>query len=367
MSKILLIEPFFGGSHQQWAEGWKKYSQHQIEWLTLSGHHWKWRMHGGAVTLAQQFLRMDFCPDWIVASDMLDLSVFLALTRSKTAGIPIAVYFHENQLTYPWSATDQDPQKQQDNHYKFINYTSALVADKCLFNSDYHRKSFLEALPLFLKKFPDHKNLSSIDAVIRKSQVLPLGLDLRKHDANRPVQKSSTQSPMLLWNHRWEYDKNPDVFFNALFELQKQGIAFQLIVLGEQLQQSPLIFAKAKERLKKHILHWGYCQDRTKYSWWLWQADILPVTSHQDFFGGSIIEAVYCDTIPLLPKRLAYPEHFPEQSDFYYQNDEDFLESLIRAIHSFQANSPIKTRHLVQKYDWHSLIERYDELFTLRY
>ncbi len=139
MAKILIIEPFFGGSHKQWAEGWQKHSQHQIKLLTLSAHHWKWRMHGAAVTLADRFLKMDFDPDWIVATDMLDFATFLSLTRKKSNGIATAIYFHENQLSYPWSPADEDKNMQRDNHYMFINYTSALVADLCLFNSSYHR------------------------------------------------------------------------------------------------------------------------------------------------------------------------------------------------------------------------------------
>lgn len=362
MSKILIIEPFFGGSHRQWAEGWQRYSEHGIKLLTLSAHHWKWRMHGGAITLAEQFMEMDFQPDWIVASDMLDLSVFLAMTRPKSDGIPTAVYFHENQLTYPWSATDRDPRKEQDNHYKFINYGSALVADRCLFNSQYHLDSFLEALPLFLRKFPDHRNIKSIEKIRQKSSVLPLGMDLTALD-HHDAKDITDNTPILLWNHRWEYDKNPADFFEALYEMKKQGIPFKLVVLGAELRKVPPVFAEAKEKLKDHTLHWGYCEDRETYRQWLWQADILPVTSNQDFFGGSIIEAVYCDTVPLLPQRLAYPEHFPNCPSFYYKDDDEFTKSLVQLIDTFHTQRPINTQKLVKKYDWNRLIDTYDEIF----
>ncbi len=106
---ILLVEPFFEGSHAAWAEGYQRHSRHRVELLTLTGRFWKWRMHGGAVTLAQRFLESDFCPDRILASDMCDLGTFLALTRERTARLPTAVYFHENQLSYPWSPDDPDP------------------------------------------------------------------------------------------------------------------------------------------------------------------------------------------------------------------------------------------------------------------
>ncbi|MCB0587349.1 MAG: DUF3524 domain-containing protein, partial [Phaeodactylibacter sp.] len=51
---ILLIEPFLSGSHQKWAEGYRAHSRHNVRILSLKGRHWKWRMHGGAATLAEQ-------------------------------------------------------------------------------------------------------------------------------------------------------------------------------------------------------------------------------------------------------------------------------------------------------------------------
>ena len=53
--KILIIEPYFTGSHKKWAQEFQKHSKHDIDFLTLPGRYWKWRMHGGAITLAQKF------------------------------------------------------------------------------------------------------------------------------------------------------------------------------------------------------------------------------------------------------------------------------------------------------------------------
>ena len=131
--RIALLEPFFSGSHKSWAEEYARFSTHEIKIFSLSGHHWKWRMHGGAVTLAEKFLEGNFQPDILLASDMLDLTTFLSLTRDVTHDIPAAIYFHENQLTYPWSPGDKDVSLARDNHYSFINYTSALAASKVFF------------------------------------------------------------------------------------------------------------------------------------------------------------------------------------------------------------------------------------------
>ena len=361
--KIILIEPFFTGSHRQWAEGLQKNSRHEIKVLSLKGRHWKWRMYGGAVALAEQFNALKCLPDLILATDMLDLPTFLALTRSKSASVPVAIYFHENQITYPWPPDDADVKSGRNNQYGFINYTSALVADYVFFNSHFHRNEFLNALPKFLSQFPDQNGLHNIGKIKPKSKVLYLGMDLKRFD---PFENKNKENdvPVLLWNHRWEYDKNPDAFFNVLFKLKKKNIDFKLIVLGKSYYNSPPIFAKAKNELNDKIIHFGYADTFEKYASLLWQSDILPVTSCQDFFGGSVVEAIYCNCLPILPKRLAYPEHLPEQTheECFYENENELYDRLKNKINSFKKGIRHDGQQFVRKYDWGELKNTYDQL-----
>ena len=132
--KILIIEPFYIGSHKNWADNLKLNSEHNIEILCLPGRFWKWRMHGGAITLYKYFKKLKYKPDLILATDMLNLPLFKSLIKIQ---IPTILYFHENQLTYPWSKNDPDLKLNRDKHYAFINYSSALIADKILFNSKF--------------------------------------------------------------------------------------------------------------------------------------------------------------------------------------------------------------------------------------
>ena len=357
---IVLLEPFFSGSHQQWAEGLQKYSRHNIVILSLPGRHWKWRMHGGAVSLAKQFNELNNQPDLILGTSMLDFSTFIGLTKDKSAGIPTAIYFHENQLTYPWSPQDRDVKHKRDNHYAFINYTSAIVADKVFFNSVYHLESFIGALPKFLNQFPDKREKENIDFIQQKSEVLHLGMDLFRFDKFR--HHTVNDEPVLLWNHRWEYDKNPKEFFEILFKLEDEGIKFKLIVLGEQNDMNPPIFDEAKSKLKNRILHWGYAETFEEYARLLWKADILPVTSNQDFFGGSVVEAMYCGCFPVLPNRLVYPEHLSDQQieECLYTDGELFekLRSTIKKWVNQEFSFDVK------RYDWNRIINQYDCTFT---
>ncbi|MCR9288916.1 MAG: DUF3524 domain-containing protein [Bacteroidetes bacterium] len=361
--KILLVEPFFAGSHQKWAEGFQQYSQHEIRLLTLKGRHWKWRMYGGAVSLAKAYMDIPFQPDLILVTDMLDLTTFLALTRTKSYNIPTAVYFHENQITYPWSPKDPDVPLKRDNQYGFLNYTTALAADFVFFNSEYHKNSFLKALPNFLNQFPDRKEVDNIEKIIAKSEVLYLGMDLIKY--NKHYIQSTNDEPTILWNHRWEYDKNPELFFETLIRLKQENLKFKLIILGESYKSSPSIFKEVSQQLSDRIFYTGFTKKFEEYAHYLWQAHILPVTSNQDFFGGSVVEALYCNVYPLLPKRLAFPEHIPTQfhDTHYYHSDEDFYQKLKKIILKFQQPHKLQIfQNFVAKYDWSTLAPEYDKV-----
>ena len=170
---------------------------------------------------------------------------------------------------------------------------------------------------------------------------------------------------VILWNHRWEYDKNPDVFFEALFRIKDDGIDYKLIVLGEAFSKYPKIFDEAKEKLNQHLSHFGYVENKKEYIEWMKLADIVPVTSIQDFFGESLVQAMYYDCYPLVPNRLVFPEHFPveDRSKFVYNSDKELYDRLKKLIQEIEETRKTTTRHYVEKYSWLNIIEKYDKEF----
>ena len=363
MLKILLIEPYYTGSHKKWANDYRRLSNHNVKILSLKGQFWKWRMHGGAVTLADKFNKTNWIPNLIIATDMLDFTTFLSLTRKKTYNIPAIIYFHENQISYPWSPNDIDVKKNRDSHYGFINYSSALSSDHILFNSNYHMNTFVNELNPFLKNFPDHNELDSINIIKRKSKTLHLGLDLKRFDLKKIKKK---EKPSILWNHRWEYDKNPELFFSILEKVKNEGYKFNLIVIGENFSQSPKIFDRAKKDFKDELIHWGYAKTFELYAELLWRADILPVTSNQEFFGISVMEAIYCGNWPILPNRLTYPELLPEvnHKENIYQDEKDLYKKIINAIVNIENIRKTKLSSIASKFSWDIMVPVYDDFFS---
>ncbi len=152
---VLALEPYYGGSHRAFLDGWVRHSRHRWTVLTLPARKWKWRMRHAAVTLADRARehRSDGeAWDVLVTSDMLPLAEFLGLVDRTVRDLPSVVYFHENQLTYP--VRRDDP---RDLHFAMANMTTALAAGQVWFNSAYHRDSFLDALAGLLAQMPDYQ------------------------------------------------------------------------------------------------------------------------------------------------------------------------------------------------------------------
>jgi len=355
--KILLFEPYCGGSHRAWAEGCVAHSRHDVTLLALPARFWKWRMQGGALTLAEQVRALDLAsrPDLILASDMLNLPAFLGLTRGFLAPTPVALYCHENQLTYPFP-----PGEKRDLTYGMINWLSMVAADRVFFNSRYHLEAWFEELPRMLKHFPDYGHLHRIAEVRARSEVLPVGCDLRRFD---PIQPARGSSPLILWNQRWEYDKDPATFFRALVLLADEGLDFRVALAGKNCRQTAPEFAAARERLGARIVHFGYA-DEACYAALLRRADLVVSTAIHEFFGVAVVEAIYCGCCPVLPRRLAYPELIPEQyhAACLYDDFEGLLALLRRYLaYPDQARTVADgLRPAVARFDWSEVGSQYD-------
>jgi glycosyltransferase involved in cell wall biosynthesis len=231
--------------------------------------------------------------------------------------------------------------------------------------------SFLSELPGFLHQFPDHQELGHVDALREKSSVLPLGFEFAKLDAAAAAtpataaEGSDERPPLILWNHRWEYDKNPDEFFEALKIVGAAGIEFEVALLGESFDVIPDCFASAERQFGDRIVQFGYVESYEEYTRWLHRSDILPVTSNQDFFGAAVVEAVYCDCFPLLPDRLAFPELFPAElrPSCFYKDFGDLVRRLGTAIQQIDRLRKISFKNITEAYDWRRMAPVYDATF----
>jgi glycosyltransferase involved in cell wall biosynthesis len=356
MKKTLILEPYFGGSHKNFLEGLMRNVKADYTVITLPARKWKMRMQLSAQWFVEQIGKLSYEKrkyDTVLCSTFVDVAVFRALI-SKLDGwccsAKICLYFHENQFAYPNRIQDTSLY-----HFTSINFNSALSADTIAFNSNFNRTSFVEGCARYLKFASDMKFENVLHEIENKSCVISPGIEFSSIDVK--THNETHAGPVIVWNHRWEHDKNPDLFFKGLQSLKKKNIDFKLIVLGQSFRQSPECFAKAENLFKDEILHFGFVDSYGQYVEQLKRGTIVVSTSDHEFYGISILEAVRAGCRPLLPNRLSYPELFPEE---YLYNDGAFFGQLGTVVQENRQMTKELCVELTDKFSWQELTARYD-------
>jgi glycosyltransferase involved in cell wall biosynthesis len=325
--RILALEPYYGGSHRAFLDTWIRHSRHDWTLHTLPARHWKWRMRGSAVWFADQLKDTPTGRfDAIVTCDMTAVTDLRALLPASLRDLPILCYFHENQLTYPLSPDDW-----RDYQYGITNITSLLAADAVWFNSQAHLDAFRGAARDLLRKMPGFVPDGLLDAfaehalVVYPPVAVPEDLAAPPRDPNEP--------PRILWCHRWEYDKNPEAFAAAVIELDRRGVDFSLVLVGERFRDAPAAFQQMVTAVQPRIAHCGYVADHAEYLRLVASCDWVVSTAIQENFGIAVVEAMLAGCAPILPHRLSYPEITPEwlHERILYDTDTDLAERMAKA------------------------------------
>ncbi len=365
---ILFIEPFYGGSHRHVADELVRRSGHTIELLTLPDRFWKWRRRYAAFELARRAHHAAY--DLIVVSDYVDIGDLKALAAEAAAAAappgrvpPIYWYCHETQGTYPLP-TGQTVAAD----VVAADVRNALHAERIAFNSAFHRDAFLDVYARHLAELQQWEpeiTLPSAEQICAKITVV--------HPGIRPVGlarvPSRSASPLILWNHRWEYDKNFALFARVMRRLVDQGVSFRVAILGENPQAEPKEFLQAQSDLADRLVTFGYAPTRGEYHRWLQTADIVISTAIQENFGIAVLEAMSAGCIPLLPHRLAYPEILPVELHHacLFVGDRGLEQKLRRMLGALAGSQPrpaVPTPEQVAaaaaRFSWDRQIEHFD-------
>lgn len=364
---ILLVEPFLGGSHRAFIDGLQQHSRHNVYTVTMKGNYWKWRMSGGAVTLAEKTGSITESVDLVLAGSMTNLPAFIALTNPRFANVPIVLYMHENQLTQPVPENEE-----RDTTYCYINYLSVLAADVVFFNSAFHKQDFLDALPGFLAQFPDYQQSESIARIASKADLLYPGLDLKVLDpaVEKRKMRPENDRPVVVWNQRWSFDKDPDKFFRVIDKLDDAECRFDLILAGDHQHEYSGRFEEAWKRYGSRILHYGFVENTEQYGNLLQKGDFVVSTAQYEFFCTAIMEAIYCGCHPVLPRNLTYPELIPKSlqepllhGPVFYDDETDLFRKMKKLLDGTHKKLPLQTLQSTNRHlDWSEIIERYDTI-----
>lgn len=335
--EIVFLEPWDDGSHRAFREGLLACSRHRFTVLSLPGRFWKWRMRAAAAWFADRLNNQPQRADLILTTGYLNVADLRGLLRPPLDRLPVVLYMHENQLTYPLS-----PLEEFDFHFGFTNIISCLAADRVVFNSEWHRDVFLEAIPGFLNRMPEAVPKDVPARIRARSEVIPVGLEraplppghFPQYRGGRCEEEAGPrwprgQRPLLLWNHRWEFDKRPEMFARALEVLLDRGLDFEVALLGEPAGQEA-VFAPVAQRLGTRCRAFAWVPERCAYEAWLAAADIVVSCAAHEYFGISVAEAIHAGAYAVLPRGQVYPSLYgPACRGRHFYEDQAGLEQLL--------------------------------------
>ncbi len=351
--KVLLLSAYDTPSHRYWRTSLQQLDD--IEWcqLALPARYFAWRLRGNSISWGMgDYPELDESYDLVIATSMVDITALRGF-RPKLAHAPLIVYFHENQFDYPVSE-----HQQRDIQLQLTTIYNAACADCILFNSEYNRKTFVRGATALLKKMPDEVPKHLMTIIEKRSQVLPVPIN---ESPQSSLHIDAHQTLHILWNHRWEYDKNPEVFFTALTYLQQNQVPFTLDVIGQKFRNAPKVFEHAFKQFSDHIRRWGF-QPRNEYHQALKECNLVVSTSLHDFQGLALQEAIANGCIPVVPNRVAYPEYIPE--DLRYEgNAENEADELARKLMHIWNNGYQLPDNPVEGYTWSKLKQKYQQVF----
>lgn len=359
--RVLLLSGYDAVSHRHWRNILRR-GLAEVDWtvVALPDRHFYWRARGNGLTFAfshQQQLAGPF--DVLIVTSMVDLCTLRGFLP-HLASIPTLVYFHENQFEYP--VKPGAARNSNIVNAQLTSIYSVLCADKILFNSQFNKDTFYAGAEALLAKMPDGVERGVLIQPQQVSTVLAVPIANDPHDFEAVVCDEigvAAQCPIeIVWNHRWEYDKQPEVFFKAMEKLQAAGVDFRLHVMGQSFRAVPDCFAGAKTLLQSKIKTWGH-QPSDDYYRILRRADIVVSTAMHDFQGLSLLEAIHRGCVPVAPNRVAYPEYVPPNLLYDLQPDE--AESLFLTLMAL-LESPLPAAPDVTRYLESALLPDYQRL-----
>lgn len=317
--RVLLLSAYDAASHRHWRRGLVA-ALPDWDWtvLTLPARYFSWRVRGNSLSWGRGEARETLRQPWdlVVATSMTDLSALRGLVP-EIAGVPTAVYFHENQFAYPRS-----DRAHQSVEPQLLNIHTALSGDLLLFNSGFNRRTLLAGADRLLRRFPDFVPGGICAEIEAKSRILPVPLEDELFAPPGKQAGSKTAGPLeISWAARWEYDKGGERLLEILRGLEAGGVDFRLNLLGESFRNSPEEFASIQRDFPHRLGRVGFLAQRSDYLETLRRSDIFLSTAHHEFQGLAAMEACALGCAPLVPDEQAYPDFYPAAARYTSAGD----------------------------------------------
>ena len=353
VANVVVLEPWYQGSHRSWVKGWRSHSNHSIRLIDGTDAGWRRSLVTAPTRFAEAINGAAKPIDALVASTPIDLASVLGLIDRSTYRPPTLLYMHESQIGYPPGPKGGRPYRAMVN-----DLNSIMSADKVAVATQYHADLLRKGMPTFAEELVPGSG-RKVQSKLEALHVLPVGIEVSG------LSPASVSGPTrVLWNHRWSHDKNPGEFVHAMTLLAAEGYEFSLYALGEVERAGEKAHRRMTEQLSDRVLISG-TQHRDTYRQILCNSDLVVSTAHHEFFGIAIAEAIAAGARPLIPDRLSYPEIVPREfsSEYLYSGpfDEALRATLPKSRDDLHINRR-RTRECISAFAWEALAPKYDSL-----
>ncbi|XP_051666327.1 glycosyltransferase-like domain-containing protein 1 isoform X6 [Manacus candei] len=338
---VLLIEPFYGGSHKQLMDLLQEELQEDCVLCTLPAKKWHWKARTSALYFMQT---------------VPTSSKYRFMPEHKLARLEKVIAVKGNGDGYQSGGLPGQQKSRAVMKTSDVHRESGLCESQAGLGTTQH-----EGLPspftALARSIQTEASEGTNPCQEEDKQCLTFNL------SNILSGQDYQQRPLhIAWPHRWEHDKDPETFFKVLMKLKEEDLPFHVSVLGETFSEIPDIFSEAKKVLGSSILHWGYLPNKDDYFQALCMADVVVSTAKHEFFGVAMIEAVHCGCYPLCPKALVYPEIFP--AEYLYSTP----EQLFKRLQNFCKRPDIVRKHLYKGetagFSWAALGSKFRSLLA---
>jgi glycosyltransferase involved in cell wall biosynthesis len=358
VTKVLLLSAYEAESHRYWRDGLvRAFPEFDFHCLVLPPRHFQWRIRGNALYWSQELAQeLDQEFDLVLATSMVDLATLRGIVP-QLSRIPNVLYFHENQLDFPLSDIAQGRLEPA-----MVNIYSALAADQLVFNSQYNLETFMSGCSALLSKFPDFVPSGLSDRLRAKAQVLPVPIDDALFSVDSKPGNRIAKVGHVIWNHRWEYDKGPDLLLQIV-EALPESADIQFSVVGQSFRHQPEAFAALKLVLEQRgwLSNWGYIESKSDYLSVLRQGQVVLSTALHEYQGLAVLEACASGCIPVVPDRLAYKEYVPDTCRYLSGGDEpQAAADLIMKV----LDKADDARELARGFSWSAQKTAYERLLS---
>lgn len=273
--------------------------------------------------------------DLLLMSESLNYLALYTMYREYFKALPSIMFIHCTELDFNPLIRSQSS--------LWGELGAMTVVDRVHFFSDFSKR-------ITLQRAKEYLSDKQIDVIDKKSQVMPLPIELSALDSTDQVREHAIQPLHLLYNHRLDPDKGYLIFLKALDAIHEKGIEFRLYLCGQPSSSSrdPLV-QKYLQRWGSKVLHYGLVTDRQRYKDILYDSDIV-INTCEEVMGISMIEAVYCGCWPVIFDDGALPDIFGTDCH-KYKTTEDLVQ-LLQMVLTAQSWKRNKARHRVVGFDW---------------